>query len=96
MDQYNRPLEIYEVESDLTKALSMKPFNLSKLIDKVPHVKHKIGIRIIQPFADKPKEDAWRLFARNTYILFLMKWRQLMDLGIAIMFLWAGGQFLEV
>ena len=58
------------MESDLTKALSMKPFNLSKLIDKVPHVKHKIGIRIIQPFADKPKEDAWRLFARNTYILF--------------------------
>ena len=58
------------MESDLTKALSMKPFNLRKSIDKVPQGKHKTGIRIIQPFADKPKEDAWRLFARNTYILF--------------------------
>ena len=36
----------------------------------MPQGKHKIGIRIIQPFADKPNEDVWRFDARNTYILF--------------------------
>ena len=70
IDEYNSPIEIYEVEYDLTKALSMKSFDLKKSIDKIPQGNYKVGIRIIQPMADKPKSESWGLDARNTYILF--------------------------
>ena len=63
IDEYNSPIEIYEVEYDLTKALSMKSFDLKKSIDKIPQGNHKIGIRIIQPMADKPKSESWGLDA---------------------------------
>ena len=70
IDKYNSPIEIYEVEYDLTKALSMKSFDLKKSIDKIPQENYKVGIRIIQPMADQPKNESWGLDARNTYILF--------------------------
>ena len=31
---------------------------------------YKLGVRIVQPMAEKPKNLSWGLDARNTYILF--------------------------
>ena len=70
LDQDDIPEEVYEVEYDLTKAFSTKSFDIEKTINNISTGNYKLGVRIVQPMADKPKKLSWGLDARNTYILF--------------------------
>ena len=70
LDQDDAASLIYDVEYDLTKAFSMKSFNLKGSINNIPKGNYKLGVRILQPNANKPKDVSWGLDAQNTYILF--------------------------
>tara|TARA_B110000444_G_C18847154_1_gene602810 strand:+ start:1188 stop:2609 length:1422 start_codon:yes stop_codon:yes gene_type:complete len=70
LDQDDIPAEVYDVEFDLTKVFSTKSFNIIKTVNNISKGNYKLGVRIIQPMADKPKNLSWGLDPRNTYILF--------------------------
>jgi hypothetical protein len=70
--QDEQPITIYEVDYILSHALPGESFSLSAStpINVVDKGEYKLGLRIIQPGADQPKTNSWKLDARNTYILF--------------------------
>lgn len=72
IDPTNDPVTVFAVDYDLTGVLPAESFTLSisDSISNVPVGNYRLGIRILQPGADAAKIDAWKLDARNTYILF--------------------------
>lgn len=69
----NEPVVVSNADSvDLTSKMPDEVFDLSATIapQSVGGGSYKLAVRIIQPGADLQKSDAWKLDARNTYILF--------------------------
>ena len=72
LDSANKAVKVADVDVDLTSILPDSLFSFDASIDlsSVQSGDYKLAVRIIQPGADKPKSQAWKLDARNTYILF--------------------------
>ncbi|MFK7859274.1 MAG: DUF4832 domain-containing protein [Granulosicoccus sp.] len=72
LDATNNLKVMEEADSDLTTILPDALFTFSSelALGAVNPGDYKLAIRIIQPGADKPKSEVWKLDARNTYILF--------------------------
>ena len=72
LDGAELPVVVTSVDGDLTSILPGSSFNFAKSIDtsSVDSGSYRLAVRIIQPGADKAKQQSWKLDARNTYILF--------------------------
>lgn len=71
-NEQQQPVKIFNVDYDITTILQNKAFDISTTvsINDIDEGMYKVGVRIIQPKADTTKVNAWKLAARNTYILF--------------------------
>ena len=72
LDRSGSPIETMKVETDLRTLLPGESRTLTSTTTPISLERsHKLGIRILQPGADKKKDKkaAWKLEARNTYIV---------------------------
>ncbi|MFK8080692.1 MAG: DUF4832 domain-containing protein [Granulosicoccus sp.] len=72
LDENDNPVVMESSASDLTSILpgSLFSFSTSLPIGRLAQGSYRLAIRIVQPGADQPKNESWKLDARNTYILF--------------------------
>ncbi len=72
LDANDNPVVMQNSDSSLTSILPGAMFSFSSdiALGNVSAGDYKLAVRIIQPGADEAKQEAWKLDARNTYILF--------------------------
>lgn len=72
IDENEQAIKVFKVDYDLTTILQNSAFYISTAVsvNDVDKGMYTVGVRIIQPKTDDTKANAWRLAARNTYILF--------------------------